>query len=246
MASTTGARSRKRTAKQAIQSDRADIAATQKARGQRTRQYRKEAGSYRGATNMAVNFIRQQNLGGLRGTPEGNQIAKEYSGRIKSLQQSLPFALAPVQREFKSDIQGINSDLAGAQLDLQQHRQDKLAAIQDILAAQRDEAQKIAENKAGKRSGVDAAYKEALRLIREQALINKDPNASEGDKRPSALPRNELEWMQFEDSLGGRAGIDERAARKAVQALKRRLGAVPTSRRPHSKFEDRFQLPQVG
>src|SRR5262245_20988136 len=106
MASTQGARSRKRTAKQAEQTDILNIQQKQQEGRRRTRQFRKEAGSYRGATQMAINYIQGQNLGGLRGTPEGNQIAKEYAGRIQALRQSLPFSLAPVQREYKSDIQG--------------------------------------------------------------------------------------------------------------------------------------------
>lgn len=211
MASTTGARSRKRTAKQAIQGDQADIAGLQKQKGQRTKQFQKEAGSIRGATAMSIAQIQGQNLGGLRGTPEGNQLSKEYSGRIKSLRASLPFALAPAQREFKSDIQGINADLSGAALDLQQHQQDRLSAIQDILSAR-------AENQATKKADVDRASKEALRLIHEQTLVNADPKTKADDKG-SPVPQSELEWMRFEEHLRGIEGIDDRAARKAVKRL---------------------------
>lgn len=246
MASTTGARSRKRTANQAVQTDDQNIAAAQKARGQRTRQGRKEISSYRGATNTVEAAIRASNLAGLRGTPEGRQLQKEYSGRTRALEQSLPFTIAPAQRELKGDLQSIDQDLAGYRLDKQQHLQDRAAAIADVLKAQQEEAAKTASNQSEKRQGVDAAYKAALRLIREQQLINQDPNADESDKHPSAVPRNELEWIRFEDALNHVEGVDQRSATKALRALRRRIEAVhtPNAGQPSSKFLGRFAAPQ--
>jgi hypothetical protein len=213
VASTTGARSRKHTSTQAIQTDQQDIAALRKQQGQRTKQFHKEAGSTKAATQQAIALVRSQNLGGLRGTPEGNQLAKEWAGRAHSLKANLPYALAPIQSDYKGDMAGLTNQLGQAQLGLQQDQADRFKAINDIL-------QTRAQNQAAKATAVDSAYKEALRLIHEQTLVNKDPNADDSDKG-SPVPQTELEWMRFEEHLNKTSGIDDRSARKAIKRIRR-------------------------
>lgn len=223
--STTGARSRKRTATQGIQSDRADIAAAQKARAQRTRQGQKEIGSYRGATQMSINAVRQaansRVARSLAGTPEGRQIAQETRGQIRALRGSLPFTIAGAQRSLKSDLQGINQDLMQSRLSLQQHQQDRLAAIQDILRAQQQNAADRLKSKATK-SEIDLAVRKAVRLIREQGAINVDPNAKPEDKRPHAIPTSPLEWKEFEQAVAG-GDVSNHAAIQAIRRIQRLL-----------------------
>lgn len=214
----SSAKSRSRTAKQAIQKDVFDLQGAQQAKRARTKQFRKEAGSYRGATNLAISAIQRTKMSGLEGTTEGRQLQKELKGRTKDLRGGLPFLLAEPQREFKSDIQGINTDLAGAQLDLQQHQQDLQQAIGDAATEQ-------VQNRTEKRTDVNTAYKEALRLVHRQALTNEDPDTGEEEKG-HPVPQSPTEWLNFEDALRKIEGVDPRSARKAVKRLKRDWGIV--------------------
>ena len=230
VATVSGAKSKKHTATQAVQTDILDLGQAQKGVQQAQRQGRKQISSYKGATRMAIGQIQGQNLGGLRGTPEGRQLAQEYRSRIGDLRSSLPFGLAPLQRDMKSNMLSARSDVASAQLKLQQDQADRAAAAAQI-------AQTLQQNQAVKRQGAQSAYTEAMRLIHEQALTVqglKQKQASGGtltttEKRilgQSAVPSTELEWMQFEDALNKVAGIDNRSARKAVRHLQSRFNDI--------------------
>jgi hypothetical protein len=229
MATIGGARSKRQTANQAVQSDQLALGQAQKGRRQAVRQGRKQISSYKGATRMAVNQIRGQNLGGLRGTPEGRQLQQEYTGRIRSLQQSLPFGLAPLQRDMKSNIASANSDIAKARLGLQQDQQDQASAAAQIQ-------QILSHNQTVKRQGVQSAYNEAMTLIREQAHIIDAVKAKQGRGETlsssekhilttHAYPVTDLEWTQFEQALQAKDGVDGRSARKAVKHLQNALTA---------------------
>lgn len=210
MALSPNTRSRRRTARQGIQSDQLQLQGDQQAAGQRTRQFHKEANSYRGATTLAIQAIQRTNLGGLRGTPEGRQLQQELRGRTRDLRGSLPFTIAATQRDYKGDMQGINQDIAGARLSLAQHQQDLQAAVNDSLAAH-------SANQAAKKGDVDRAFQEALRLVHEQTLVNK--GEMQGTKHPTALPQNEGQWVDFENALRQVEGVNNRSARKAVKRL---------------------------
>lgn len=229
MATVGGAKSKKRTASQAVQTDQQALGMAQKGRQQAIKQGQKQISSYKGATRMAIGQIQGQNLGGLRGTPEGRQLQQEYRGRVRSLQQSLPFGLAPLQADMKANVASANSDIAEARLGLQQDQADQASAAAEI--------QKIlAHNQTVKRQGVQSAYNEAMTLIREQAHIidtvkaksarGETLSASEKSAMAShAYPVTDSDWIQFEKALQAKEGVDPRSARKAIKRLQQALTA---------------------
>jgi hypothetical protein len=168
---------------------------------------------------MAIDAINAQNLGGLRGTPEGRQLQQEYRGRASTLQNQLPFLVSTEQRQAKPEIAGLSQDIADARFSESQHQQDLLKAI-------RDQAAEVAQNRAAKKAGVNNAYKEALRLIHEQEALNKDSAVPASDKRPSSIPTTEVQWNEFFDSLSKVEGVDRRSATKAVKRLQQRLAEI--------------------
>ena len=203
----------------------------------RRRSFEKETTSARGATATAQRATTSvpTNLKG----PEGRQLRQELRGRSKDLARGLPLLLSEAQASYKGDRADILSDIQRAQFD---RGQEVKSAVQSVLEHQKKEAKaraedaaaeakKIAENKAGKSADVQHALDEAKRLIREQQLVNHDPNADEKDKRPSAVPQNEADWIDFENALRTKEGVDARSARKAVKRLQRAVAAPTHPRR---------------
>lgn len=238
-------RKEQRSAQQAIQKDQLGLAQDQGALRSRTRQFRKEINSYRGATRMATQATQAQGntkvAQSLAGTPEGRQLAQEIRGRTKDLHNSLPFTIAATQRDFKGDRADLMQTIANDRLALSQDQQNFQSSIADQLAQQQ-------QNQQQKAADVQTAVREALRLIHEQADINasSDPKLA-SHKTPSAIPQTDLQWQSFFEHLRSQEGVDARSARKAIKHIQRaqaretQQAATPQS--PH-KYQSRPPLYQ--
>lgn len=172
----------------------------------RTKQFKTESGSIKGAVKLASNAVANTNtkLGGI----EGQQLRQEVRGRTKDIKRSLPYLLADAQQKYKADRSDLRQAVVGAEM-------DRSSAMQDAL-------NKVLQNRTEAGQKAQYAFGQAKRLIHEQVLTNADPKADAKDKGPP-VPQSELEWMHFTDHLAGSEGIDPTSAEKAVAHLRKKI-----------------------